>query len=565
MNPDTPSFKKYRIVAKLDSGGMADVYLCLAKGPAGFNKLHVVKQLRSELADNETLVGMFLDEARLAARLNHPNVVQTNEVGQEDDRYYLAMEYIEGRSLSRLLRMHLKKKGTALPLEIHLRILCDAMSGLHYAHELRNYDGKPLDIVHRDVSPQNVFIAYAGNVKLLDFGIAKANLRRGVTEAGTIKGKIAFMSPEQIRSSEAIDRRADVFSAGVMLWDAVVGKPLLDGLTDVERLRRVCTGALPSPREAREDVPAELDRICARAIAFDPTDRYATVAELRAEVETYLAGIGSKVSAEDVGKIIEELFGDERARIERAIDEHIRRLEAEPDVSHTPLTLASSPGTRSLSSAAPATGQGVAMTLGGDRERVRSFGLLAIAATMAFVIGAVALRQVWPKPPEVAVATAGLAAPRVDDVVIVDVRVTPPQATLYLDDVPLDGNPYVGRQPRSHTPRTLRIALPDGTEQTRMLTFDEDLRLELALAPDRPQAAAAAPAAAPPTSRRALSYGAGIARQPPPAAPSADPVPRTPSSAPAPPPVESTEPPAALPPMTTRSAKPRPTLDKIDL
>ena len=177
---------KYQLIGELGHGGMAKVYLALAAGPAGFNKLVVIKQILTELGEDSDFLAMFLDEARLAARLNHPNVVQTNEVGEDNGRYFLCMEYLEGQPLNRVLTRLVTKAtlGSRLPLAQLLRILSDALSGLHYAHELCDFDGSPLSVVHRDMSPHNIFVTYSGQVKLVDFGIAKAQSSSVETRAG---------------------------------------------------------------------------------------------------------------------------------------------------------------------------------------------------------------------------------------------------------------------------------------------------------------------------------------------------------------------------------------------
>src|SRR5438477_12370279 len=199
----TRTLGRYHVIAKLGQGGMANVFLTVAPGPAGVQKRLVVKELRAELAYDAYIRTMFLDEARLAARLNHPNVVQTYEVGEENWHYFIAMEYLEGQALNRLWR---RTDRGGLPLEAQLRILADALGGLHYAHELTDFDGTPLHVVHRDMSPHNVFVTYDGQVKLVDFGIAKAASARGSTKNGMFKGKVTYASPEQVLSAP-LDRR----------------------------------------------------------------------------------------------------------------------------------------------------------------------------------------------------------------------------------------------------------------------------------------------------------------------------------------------------------------------
>jgi serine/threonine protein kinase len=208
---------RYYPIAQLGRGGMSEVYLAIARGPAGFNKLVVIKRLLSGLVADAHFLDMFLDEARLAARLNHPNIVQTNEVGVADEKYFIAMEYLDGQPLLKIVQRSLPR---ALPVHVALGIAANVCAGLHYAHTLADFSGTPLGIVHRDVSPHNIFVTYAGQVKIVDFGIAKATSRTTETQAGILKGKIAYMSPEHI-GGVPLDGRSDVFSAGVVLYETL--------------------------------------------------------------------------------------------------------------------------------------------------------------------------------------------------------------------------------------------------------------------------------------------------------------------------------------------------------
>jgi serine/threonine protein kinase len=318
--------KKYRLIAELGHGGMADVFLAVAAGPAGFNKLVVIKQLRPSLVEDEEFLTMFLDEARLAARLNHPNVIHTYEVGQDEALPYLAMEYLDGQPLHRVLQKMGRDKG-GLPIEAHLRILCDSLVGLHYAHELADYDGTPLNVVHRDVTPQNIFITYEGAIKVVDFGIAKAMNQTVETRTGVIKGKIAYMSPEQARS-EDIDRRSDIFAVGVMLWEAATGRRLWKGMSDVTVLQRLVSSVpLPSPRSVNPDVPERLERICLKALAFSPDERYVSAAELQTDLESFLDKAYGRVNGRDVGKLISERFSKEREVMHTTIDQQLKGVQ----------------------------------------------------------------------------------------------------------------------------------------------------------------------------------------------------------------------------------------------
>ncbi|MCC6217312.1 MAG: serine/threonine protein kinase [Polyangiaceae bacterium] len=312
---------KYRLLATLGRGGMAEVFLAISQGPAGFSKLVVLKELRAELATDPDFLSMFMDEARLAARLRHPNVVQTNEVGEEAGRLYIAMEYLDGQPLSRVLS---RMRGQ-LPLPLHLRVIAETLTGLHYAHELRDFDGTPLAVVHRDVTPHNVFVTYGGEVKLVDFGIAKATDSSTETRTGVLKGKAGYMAPEQAMA-DRVDRRADVFSAGVMLWEALVGQRMWRGLNDVAIVGRLLRGQIPSAAEARPDLPEVVLAVLGKALAPDPADRYASAEELRLAVEQLARQAGPTPTARQLGELVGQVFAEERERLREVIEAQIRRL-----------------------------------------------------------------------------------------------------------------------------------------------------------------------------------------------------------------------------------------------
>src|SRR5688572_14349718 len=302
---------KYRILSQLGEGGSATVYLAVARGPSGFSKLVVLKTLKRSVSDEPELQRMFLNEARLAARLNHPNVVQTNEVIEDRGLPVIVMEYLEGQPLAKLL---LVARG-GLPLTTHLRVIADALNGLHHAHELTDFDGTRLGLVHRDMTPQNVFVTYDGHTKVLDFGIAKlAGANRPETETGVIKGKLRYMPPEQI-TGENIDRRTDIYAVGVMLWEAAAGEQMWKGLTDAQVMHQVLNGKIPSPRTVRPDVPERIEQICMKALSSDPEERHATAAELEADLEGALDELGSRVTQRSVGKTVSDLFAVERKQI----------------------------------------------------------------------------------------------------------------------------------------------------------------------------------------------------------------------------------------------------------
>ena len=317
--PEDPiSPRSYRLIAEIGRGGMADVFLAVARGPAGFNKLVVVKKTRKDLVAEGDILAMFLDEARLAARMNHPNVVQTHEIGQEDDRYFIAMEYLDGQPYSRVLsRLHRQ-----VPLTLQLRVLTDVLAGLHHAHELRDFDGTPLGVVHRDATPQNVFITYDGSIKMVDFGIAKALDSSAQTSVGVVKGKVTYMSPEQVRG-EVLDRRTDVFAVGVMLWEAIACRRMWEGLPELTVVHELMYDQVPAILSVVPDVPATLARICERAVAPRREHRYASALELHRDLENYLVSTGERASARDVGEFTARTFDVERQHVRGIIESQL--------------------------------------------------------------------------------------------------------------------------------------------------------------------------------------------------------------------------------------------------
>jgi serine/threonine-protein kinase len=317
----TERFGRYRSLGRIGRGGMADVFLAVGLGPAGFNKLVVIKRLRDTVASDDGFREMFLDEARLAARLNHPNVVQTYEVFEDAGAFFITMEHLEGQPLGRIER-ECCKRGMRLKPQFCARIVSDALCGLHYAHEVRDYDGAPLNIVHRDVSPQNIFVTYDGQVKVVDFGIAKAELSQTKTQAGFFKGKAAYMAPEQLEGAE-IDRRVDVFTAGIVLWEMLVGQRLMAAESTAKTLMRLLKEPIPHVAELVAGIDPELDRIVARALQRDPAARYQTAGEMRNALDHYLVESGHFVRQEDLGRIVGELFRDARASLRQAISDHL--------------------------------------------------------------------------------------------------------------------------------------------------------------------------------------------------------------------------------------------------
>jgi len=319
------SIGSYDLIAELGQGGMAQVFLAVARGPAGFVKLRVIKRLKPDLALDTDFQSMFLDEARLAARLDHPNIVHTVEVQDDAGLPFIAMEYIEGESLHAIVRAARQRGGSA-PLAIVLHILCDALAGLHHAHEAGDFDGTPLHIVHRDVTPHNILVTYDGNTKVVDFGIAKARISATQTASGVIKGKITYLSPEQARG-DTLDRRSDLFSIGVILYEALTGRRMWGDLVDYQILTRLGTGALPSITEDAGHMPSALVEICRRALATSPTDRFDSAAQFQEAIEGFLDETGTRVSRKEVGGVVLDLFREKRASMREVVEQGLAAAE----------------------------------------------------------------------------------------------------------------------------------------------------------------------------------------------------------------------------------------------
>lgn len=306
---------------------MADVYLGATRGPGGFSKLLVVKVLHADLARSSEFLGMFHDEARLAARLNHPSIVQTYEVGESDGKHFITMEYVEGQPLYRVVQKF--HEAGKLTLDMVLRIGIDALDGLHYAHEFCDLNGRHLGVVHRDITPQNVLLSYQGQVKLVDFGIAKAFDRTTHTKVGTVKGKVSYMAPEQARG-ESVDRTADIFSMGVLLWEMLAGTRLWEGLTDIAVVGRLVHGDIPNLHSIRPDLPASLNALIMQALDPAPERRPPTALEFQRALQGEFDASKCRLTAHDLGELMREEFQEQRAKVHGVVSKQLERMLREP-------------------------------------------------------------------------------------------------------------------------------------------------------------------------------------------------------------------------------------------
>ena len=315
---------KYQLLATLGQGGMGTVHLALASGLGQFRKLLVVKELRQDLTRQPGFISMFMDEAKLAARLAHPNVVQTFEASAVGDRYLLAMEYLDGYPLSCLLDRLAQAPISKLTLWMHLQILCDVLAGLHYAHELLDYDGTSLQVVHRDVSPQNVFITYHGQVKVVDFGVAKATNATVKTAPGTFVGKFSYASPEQVLGS-GVDARTDVFAVGVMLWEALARRPFSEREPTPIACRSRVEGLEPRISDVVPTVDPVLARICDRALSVDIDERFVSAKEFRYALQNYMQLAGVRIEATEISMLMQDVFATERRALHTRIEQAVGR------------------------------------------------------------------------------------------------------------------------------------------------------------------------------------------------------------------------------------------------
>lgn len=303
-------FGKYRLIRRIAVGGMAQIWLAVQRGPHGFEKTAVLKVILPELCTNDEFVQMFLDEARLAAGLDHSNVVRIYDFGEVNGQYYLAMEHLPGEDLASIMQSS-KRAERMVPIATACDIIVGAATGLHFAHELTDAGGKPLNVVHRDVSPSNIIVTYHGTVKLVDFGIARAESNITKTAAGTLKGKVAYVSPEQA-SGEVLDRRSDVFALGTVLYELVTLQRPFKRESDLATLKAVVGAPIPVPSSIRPQVPPALDAIILKAMERDLEQRYQSAAELADALAGFLVSQQYVRSERSIAEFMTGLFDADR-------------------------------------------------------------------------------------------------------------------------------------------------------------------------------------------------------------------------------------------------------------
>ncbi len=464
-------FGKYTLLRTLARGGMAELFLAIQKSVAGFEKLIVIKRILPSVNQDAAFIEMLLHEARIAATLSHPNIVQIFDLGQADGLYYIAMEHVHGEDIRSIVRQMKKKSVPEFPLEHAIAIALGMCTGLAYAHEKRDLDNTPLGIVHRDISPQNVVVTFTGDVKIVDFGIAKSDTKMNSdTKSGKLKGKVPYMSPEQARG-EHIDARSDIFATGVMLFELTTGKRLFKGASEYETLKLICEREYPKPSQVRPGYPPALEKIVIKSLAKATSERYQSAREMQADLETFVRDERIHVSTINLTQFMQGLFEDKlQSQKEQLIQGKQladiiaaqNPIESMSDLPHTGVTSAPS-ASRTISGEEKKKGNGLVI------------GLLAIIVLLG---GGVGGTWWWMKKKQAQQVVAGPVTP---PVVIakgsIEVKSDPPGAAIWVDgDLRPEATPATVTQlPTTGKPIEIKIT-KDGFEaykQTITLT-DKD-------------------------------------------------------------------------------------------
>ncbi len=297
--------EKYTVIRKLDAGGMAEVFLGQAEGIEGFQKRVAIKRVLPHLVENKKFLAMFLDEARLGLRMNHANVVHVFDIGRSGKTYFIVMEYVDGTNLKRLMDT-MRAQGKRIPLELAVYVILEICRGLAYAHALRDQKGQPIGIVHRDVSPPNILLSRQGEVKIVDFGLAKATSQLEHTDPGVVKGKFAYLSPEAA-FGRPVDHRADIFACGILLFELLTGERLFLGANDVRTIEIVRAAEVPMLSEFDVDVPSNLERIMRRALSPTADSRFPNCNEFGEALAGFLFEHGLKVTSFDLQRLVNQV------------------------------------------------------------------------------------------------------------------------------------------------------------------------------------------------------------------------------------------------------------------
>jgi serine/threonine-protein kinase len=476
---------RYDVLGRLDTGGMAEILLGQIRGPSGFEHPVVIKRILPHLARDASFVRMFVDEARIAAGVRHPNVAHVHELGQEGEDLFLVMEYLEGEPLGSLLR-RASARGLTIDSALSAYIIAEACAGLHAAHELVGPNGEPKNIVHRDISPQNVFVTYSGTVKVLDFGIAKAADRMTQTDVGQVKGKLAYMSPEQCRG-EPIDRRSDIFAMGILLYELLTRRRLFQRASHAATLHAVLEHHIMPPSELSTGVSPEVESVCLKALDRSRRKRYESAAAMRRDLLRAAQPILSDGTPEEkIAELMRRLFA-ERISEKGAL---LERAEKGERLTHFPPTVAD----REIE--IPEIDDG-ARAGTGTPIAPRRRGLLAIAiavsaaAAIGVAVGVVAIATDDPAQASVEIQRPILpvvqqAAP---ETVTIAIESVPPGASVRLasDEAQRGVTPFALTLPRGRAPVVVVLSRDGYEPLEETIVPDVEQRVRLPLVREQPE------------------------------------------------------------------------------
>ncbi len=491
---------RYELLLELAHGGMATVCIGRQRGAGGFERLVAIKRMHPHISANDELAKSFMDEARIASLIRHPNVVSVHDVyeSEEEGERLLVMDYIEGVSLAGLMKAARKQK-VKIPRPAAVRIIIDALNGLHAAHELKNMDGRPMAVVHRDATPHNLLIGVDGSVRLTDFGIAKAAERSTHTQDGVAKGKFRYMAPEQARG-KSLDRRVDIFAMGVVAWEVFTSQRLFKGGTDVEILMEVSEGRIEPMKKAAPDAPEALEKIVMRALSYGPNDRWATAQAFSDALEQWAREAGELTTSSEVARLVDQLCGEQVRQRQTELKDvlHGRRLPA----GQKPKARGATAGTGSASgTSAPLTVDSVKVVAAvseEDLKRARTkrqlsliailLGVFALVGVGALLTSAITDSGAQPEAPAGAATTASEHAPtsepapslpaKVEIEIVANVGVTGVEAPGAVD-VKIDRDTATFALPRSDESVMVEVHLADGSKMTEVVTPKRSMTIHL--------------------------------------------------------------------------------------
>jgi eukaryotic-like serine/threonine-protein kinase len=516
---------RYELLAELASGGMATVYVGRQRGAGGFERLVAIKRMHPHLGALAELAAAFMDEARIASLVRHPNVVNVHDVHETGGEYLLVMDYVDGASLANVMRAA-RKRGERIGRAAAIRIAIESLHGLHAAHEQHDLEGKPLAIVHRDATPHNILLGVDGSVRLTDFGIAKAAQRSVQTATGLAKGKFRYMAPEQARGA-ALDRRVDVFAMGIVCWELLTGRRLFEDEGDSEVLLTIAAGNYRTPRSVEPSVAPELEQIVMRALAFDANDRWPTARWFADALEGWARANGELCSGAEISRLVDELAGPEIRRRRQHVADVVAGRAPPVRLGPGPAGARDERGTgSSAATSAPLTvdsAQVVRAVTPSDLARRRSRRrLAALALSLAVTsLGAVVLvvrggSEAPPAEPSASPMPPAVAEPAADRVRVqiasdrdlIEIRA--PHAT----DIRLGDREAELSLPRSNDPLTIVLRFADGAELSEQVIPRDNTAIRVrsparAEAPAPTQPERARPAARPPGAAKPAPATAG--------------------------------------------------------